>query len=170
MDETNKEYDEDNEIKCIKCKEISEKLINQRTFKPYTTCEKCRSMCGKRGDKVKTAKTNKNDEWKQIIFKDKDKETATAIYNIYENDIKTDDENSEATDETNNNDNIKGELTAGRVENVDNDNEKKNLTTLSLNEKVEYIIDLLETRNKAKLDNSKNDNNKNDDVIYEGFD
>ena len=55
------------------------------------------------------------------------------------------------------------------VENVDNI--KRNLTTLSLNEKVEYIIDLSETRNQAKNDNLINDkiNDKIDDVIYEGF-
>ena len=46
MDE---EFDEEHEIKCAKCNEISEKNINQRTNKPYTICENCRSICGRRG-------------------------------------------------------------------------------------------------------------------------
>ena len=175
------EFDEEYEIKCAKCKEICEKIINQRTNKPYTICENCRSICGKRGgEKVKVTKTkkdNKDDkgnDWKNIIFgaKQESKITNSTIYSISENDIETDEENSEKSindDNDNDNDNVfsTGELIIGRVENVDNI--KKDFTTLSLNEKVEYIIDLLETRNKAKNDNSINDNNKNDDVIYEGF-
>lgn len=176
------EFDDEYEIKCTKCKKISEKTINQRTNKPYTICENCRLICGKRGgEKVKITETKKDNiddkgnEWKKILFgaKQESKTKNSTIYNsISENDIETDEENSEKSI-NNDNDNDKsnvfssGELIVGKVENVDNI--KKDLTTLSLNDKVEYIIDLLETRNKAKNDNSINDNNKNDDVIYEGF-
>jgi len=179
------EFDEEYEIKCIKCKEISEKIINPRTNKPYTICENCRSICGKRGgEKIKITKAKKDNiddkgnEWKKILFgaKQENKTTNSTIYSISENDIETDEENSEkSVNNDNDNDNDKsnvfptGELIVGMVENVDNI--KKDLTALSLNEKVEYIIDLLETRNKAKNDNSINDkiNDKIDDVIYEGF-
>ena len=174
------EFDEYYEIKCAKCNEISERIINPKTEKPYTICENCRSICGKRGgQKIKITKKDDNNkcknEWKQIIFgaKQESKTTNSTIYNISENDIETDNENSEKSvndDEQNEKSNVfsTGDLIVGRVENVDNI--KKDLTALSLNDKVDYIIDLL-TKNIAPNDNSINDENNDKiyDVIYDGF-
>ena len=174
------EFDENYEIKCARCNEISETIINSKTDKPYTICENCRSICGKRGGrkiKINKKEDKGQNEWKHIIFGSKQdgKTTNSAIYNISENDIETDNENSEKSvndDEQNEKSNVyvvsNGELIAGRVENVDNI--KKDLTTLSLNDKVDYIIDLL-TKNIATNDNSINDENNDKiyDVIYDGF-
>ena len=175
------EYDDDYNIICRQCKKTAEKVINPKTMKPYIFCEKCRENCGKRGNKKNKAKEEAEkqmkdeeeeaEDWKQIIFKDKDKVKTKSLINVFEDDVKTEENSEQATEDTNNNDNINGEIIAGRVENVDNI--RKDLTTLSLNEKVEYIIDFLENEavNKNNKRNKTLSPHSNDkiDMTYEKF-
>ena len=182
MDEA--EDDEEYESICRQCKKKAEKVMNPKTMKPYIYCEKCRENCGKRGNKKNKAKEEAEkqmkeeeeeeeiEDWKQIIFKDKDKVKTKSLINVFEDDdIKTEENSEQATEDTNNNDNINGEIIAGRVENVDNI--RKDLTTLSLNEKVEYIIDFLENEAVNKNNNKNNSlsrhSNDKIDMIYETF-
>ena len=152
------EYDE--QIICKKCKTKTEIIINERTDKPYTLCEGCRMRCGsKKKSPVDEDKDKDMPKWKQIIFKKKkqhDENKTTFNVNLYENEPQTDEENSSngnKNDETS----INGEMIAGRVDNTDD--VKMNLTTLTLNDKIKYIIDLLENRNINKKETITFNNN-----------
>ena len=91
------------------------------------------------------------------------KQNQTKRYNI--------DTETEQTEENENDENegepttINGELMAGGVENVDDI--KKNLSTLSLNDKVKYIIDLLETSNSKKTTTTTDETNEKNEKIYD---
>ena len=146
------EYDENVYFKCKKCKSICEKTINERTNKFYTICENCRAKCGSK------SKKNKEEEeppevpiWKQKLFNIKPDKQKPININLEDNDIETESEDNDKSDENDDDkpNTINGELMAGSVENIDDI--KKNITTLSLNDKVKYIIDLLTEADKTKL-------------------
>ena len=165
MDE--EEYDEDEYFKCKKCKLICEKIINERTNKPFTTCENCRAKCGSKNKK------NKEEEyepplWKQRLFNTNTNKKAVNI-NFEDVDVETEteqtEENENIDDETKT---INGELMAGMVENVEDI--KKDISTFSLNDKMKYIIDLLETTNNKGQRATTTTDDKNEkiyDMLYE---
>ena len=128
------EYDKEYYIKCKKCKSIAEKIINNRTDKPYTICENCRLKCGGKNKKDEEEQEQETPEWKKLFNISDDKKAET---------------NSERTDENDMSDMGNGELMAGSVENVEN--VKIILSTLSLNDKIKYIIDLLTDEAKKRL-------------------
>lgn len=146
------EYDEDLHFRCKKCKSICEKIINERTNKPYTICENCRIKCGSKNKKNKNEVEEEPPDvpiWKQKLFNMNTNKKAINI-NLEDNDIETESEDNAKSDE--NDDKPKtldGELMAGSVENIDDI--KKDISTLSLNDKVKYIIDLLTEGDKNKL-------------------
>ena len=158
------EFDEQYEIICKKCKKKSDIIINERTNKPYTLCEGCRMKCG---SKKKSPVDDDEDfedmpKWKQIIFKKKkqqDENKTTFNVNLYENEPQTDDDNSSNANK-NTETSINGEMIAGRVDN--SDDVKMNLTSLTLNDKIKYIIDLLENKNINKKETTKVNN---DDIV-----
>ena len=62
------DYEEEEYFKCKKCQSKCEKVINEKTNKPYTLCDKCRSKCGSKSKKDKGADEPEPPEWKKIYF------------------------------------------------------------------------------------------------------
>jgi hypothetical protein len=178
------EYNEDEYFKCKKCKTICEKIINERTNKPFTICENCRAKCGSWNKK-----NNEPPIWKQKLFNMNNNKKAINI-NFEDVDVETETEQTEETENIDENydepKSINGELMAGMVmvENVDDDIKKdistfslnvdddikKDISTFSLNDKVKYIIDLLETTNNKGQRATTTTDDKNEkiyDMLYE---
>ena len=179
-DNNEEDFDDDEYFKCKKCKKTAEKIINERTNKLYTICENCRSKCGNKNNKT-IAKLNEElpdrpeiPEWKKLLFGKKpnnniDNNNVMTNINLEEHDISTDSENDDIKHKT-----INGEMIAGRVNHIESN--VKNITTLSLNDKVKHIIDLLSNNTKIskeddimdlldkillKVINSNNEQNNN---------
>ena len=72
--------------------------------------------------------------------------------NLYQNEPQTDDTNS-CNDNNNDDKNINGDMIAGRVDNAVD--VKKNLTSLTSNDKIKYVFDLLENKHINKKDTTK---------------
>ena len=88
----------------------------------------------------------------------KSKEEA-VLFNLDENDIETESEENDNSVNENIEENvnkpniINGELMVGSVKNIDD--VEKNISTLSLNDKVKYIIDLLNNAQTSKVSKGK---------------
>lgn len=168
MDE--EEYDEDEYFKCRKCKLICQKIMNERTNKPFTTCENCRAKCGSKNKKNKEETEDEPPLWKQKLFNMNTNKKAINI-NFEDVDVETETEQTEEPENIDENDDeqktINGQLMAGMVENIDDI--KKNISSLSLNDKMKYIIDLLETSNNKgqKATTTDDKNEKIYDMLYE---
>ena len=166
------EYDENVYFKCKKCKSICEKVLNERTNKPFTICENCRAKCGSWNKKNKDQEEYEPPIWKQKLFNMNNNKKAINI-NFEDVDVETETEQTEETENIDENydepKSINGELIAGMVENVDDDI-KKDISTFSLNDKVKYIIDLLETTNNKGQRATSTIDDKNEkiyDMLYE---
>jgi len=165
MDE--EEYDEDEYFKCRKCKLICEKIINEKTNKPYTLCGNCRAKCGSKNKKNKEENEDEPPLWKQKLFNMTTNKKENHI-NLEDVDVETETEQTENNDENDDEPKtINGQLMAGMVENIDDI--KKNISSLSLNDKMKYIIDLLETSNNKgqKATTTDDKNEKIYDMLYE---